>query len=268
MNVQRELERFVRQQLFRERAEPISVIELRHAAAGSKGSPVDDFDFANVNTDNVSTFVDDIIGRAQSDANGLGGVQRYELQILVGEKKLSARFPFRLRGEDESLDDVSGDESATAKGLMTQLMRHSEQQQRTMISGIGAMTQLMARTIDRQEETIEKLLAERERDRERIEAAKSGEHQRELELMDAHRKEQREEMMLGKINTLFPLLVNKLSGKDVMTSQEKSVLAGFVDSLTEEQFHKITSALSPEQQILLFSALKELKTKALPNGQS
>lgn len=268
MNVQRELERFLRQQLFRERSEAITAIELRHAASGSKGNIVDDFEFGNINTDNISSLIDDVLNRAQNDANGLGGVQRYELHILAGEKKVAARFAFRIQGEDEAVDNIAGDEAANMKGLLTQLMRHNEQQNRTMMTGIGAMVQMMNRTIERDQDTIEHLLEERRKNWDIIEKGKTQEHERELELMEAHRKGEREDMMFQKINALFPLLLSKVSGKPAVDSQEKTLLAGFVDSLSEEQFQKIASALSPEQQILLFTVVKEMKQKSLPNGQS
>lgn len=267
MNLQRELERFLRQQLFRPREEKISSIELRHAASGSKGSIVDDFEFENINTDNLSTLVDEVMNRSQNDADGMGGVHRYELHIVC-EKKVTARFAFRVRSEDESVDESTGEEAATSKGLLTQLMRHSEQQQRTMVSGIGAMVQMMHKTMERQETTIEKLLEERERDRERIEAARGGDHQREMELMDAHRRGEREDMMFAKINTLFPIILNKISGREMMPVEDKNLLAGLVDTLSEEQFNKILSALKPEQQILLLTVIKEMKQKTLSNGQS
>lgn len=267
MNVQRELERFLRQQLFRERSEAITAIELRHAASGAKGNIVDDFDFSSVNTDNIQTFVDDVIGRAQSDADGMGGVQRYELHVLSGQKKIAARFAFRLRSEDESVDDVGGDEAASAKGLLTQLMRHNEQQNRTMVNGIGAMVQMMNRTIERDQETIEKLLDERQKNWEIIEKSKGQEHERELELMESHRKGEREDLVFQKINLLFPIVLNRLSGKQMLNPEEKSLLSGFVESLTEEQFQKIASSLSPEQQVLLFTVIKEMKQKTLTNGQ-
>lgn len=267
MNVQRELEKFIRQQLFRERSEKISSIELRHAASGARGNIVDDFDYSNVNTDNLNVLVDDIISRAQHDADGMGGVQRYELHIIC-DKKVSARFAFRLRSEDESVDDVGGDEAANTKGLLTQLMRHNEQQNRTMVNGIGAMVTMMHRTIERQESTIESLLDERRKNWEIIDQAKGKEHERELELMSEHRKGEREDMIFQKINALFPIVLNKLSGKDMMSTEEKSLLGGLVDTLSEEQFNKILGALKPEQQIVLLTVIKEMKQKSLGNGQS
>lgn len=266
MNVQRELEKFLRQQLFRERNEKISAIELRHAASGSKGSVVDDFEFENVNTDNLSVLVDDVIARAQSDADGMGGVHRYELHILC-DKRVSSRFAFRLRSDDET-DESPGDEAATNKGLMTQLMRHNEQQNRTMVNGIGAVVGMMNRTLERLAEENENLREERRKHWDLIDQAKGREHERELELMEAHRKGEREDMMFEKINKLFPLLLSKLSGKPTVDAKERSLLTGLVDSLSEDQFNKIASALDPEQQILLFTVIKEMKQKSLPNGQS
>lgn len=268
MNVQRDLGRFLRQQLFRERNEAITAIELRHAASGSKGNIVDDFDFANVNTDNIDSFTDDIIARAQSDADGMGGVQRYELHILTKEKRISARFAFRMRGDDESVDEVGGDEAPSMKGLLTQLMRHNEQQNRTMVSGIGAIVGMMHRTLESLSEENVNLRDERRRNLELIDNARGREHEREIELLEAHRKGEREDMMFQKINQLFPLLMNKLSGKPMLTTEEKSLLGGFVESLNEEQFAQIAQALSPEQQIMLFSVVKEIRQKSLANGQS
>lgn len=267
MNVQRELERFLRQQLFRERSEPIASIELRHAASGQKGNLVDDFEFANVNTDNLATLVDDVVSRAQSDADGMGGVHRYELHIIC-DKKSTARFAFRMRSDDESHDEAPGDEAANNRGLLTQLMRHNEQQSRTMVNGIGAVVGMLNRTLERLQDENEALREERRKNWDLIDSAKGREHERELELMDAHRKGEREEMLFQKINTLFPIVLNKLSGKDMMPVEDKNLLAGLVDTLSESQFNQILSALKPEQQILLLTVIKEMKQKSLPNGQS
>lgn len=268
MNVQRELTSFLRQQLFRERNEPIALIELRHAASGSKGNAVDDFDFSSINTDNFSSLVDEIISRGQSDADGIGGVQRYELHVLTSDKKVSARFAFRLRGEDDANDEIAGDEAATMKGLLGQLMRHNEQQNRTMVSGIGVMVNMMNRSLERLQDENESLREERSKTWEIIDKARGNEHEREMELLETSRKGEREDMIFQKINTLFPLLLNRLSGKKVLSTEEKSVLGGFVESLTEDQFNNIKNALNPEQQILLFKVVSEINQKQLSNGKS
>jgi hypothetical protein len=270
MNVQRELEKFLRQQLFRERSEPITAIELRHAASGSKGNLVDDFDFSSVNTDNVDSFVDEIQSRAQSDASGIGGVQRYELHVITKDKRIGARFAFRVRGDDEDMDGVAGDEAANQRGLLTQLMRHNEQQNRTMVNSVGAVIAMLQRTNERLEDENQMLREERRKNWDLIDAAKGRDHERELELLDAHRKGEREDMMFQKINTLFPVILNRLTGKEMMPVEDKNLLMSFVDTLNEEQFQKILSTLKPEQQILLLTVIKEMKQKSLSasNGQS
>lgn len=258
-NAERDLNSFLRRECFRERKEPLTHFVLRHAAPGSKGSEVDSFEIPDgLNSDSLDSFVDEILARAHSDANGMGpGIHRYVLLAKNGEKDCS-RCAFRVSGDDED-GEGAGDEAPTMKGLLQQLMRHNENQARTMTNGVGALVSMLSRNLESSHKQIEKLVEQRAKDTEILESARSQEHQRELELLTTSNSEERKQKLFEQFSALVPVFVNKVAGQSVLTNPQKSALKGFIDTLTPEQLDKIRGSLEPAQQIILLQAIKAIQ---------
>lgn len=265
-----DLAAFLRRQLVATRKEPIGTIQLRHAGMNMKGQIVEAFDHESVTVDGIESLAEDILSRAQTDADGSGGgVHRYEVVVTgVEEKRTLARFAFRVRSEDQDFDGESGEESASLKGIVTQLMRHNEAISRTMIQGVGALVQQLSIRVEKDSLTIDKLLDKRNQDFETIEDARSRENDRELEQLRFAQGREREQWAIGKVEALFPLIIAKISGKPLTTTQERTVLKTFIDSLTQEQFMALAKQLTQEQQISLFAIVKEIKGLDAGNGVS
>jgi hypothetical protein len=60
------------------------------------------------------------------------------------------------------------------------------------------------------------------------------------------------------METLFPIIINKMTGKKVLSESETSVLKTFVTGLTQEQVMGIAQQLSNEQKIAFITMYKEM----------
>jgi hypothetical protein len=116
-----------------------------------------------------------------TDAEGLGGMQRYLLVALRGSEVLG-RLPIRAAGgADEGAADPIDSEPATARGLVAQLMRHNEANSRIVSLSMG---QIVA-TLLRQNERLRLVAEEAEDKRYAVanltEQLLSQQHERDLE---------------------------------------------------------------------------------------
>lgn len=262
------MERWLRSQL--SVRSDVSRIALRHAGVGAKGHDVESFQIPEgLTIETLPSFANEILGRAQADADGLGGIQRYALQIYCGDKSI-ARFAFRLRGQEDEFDDsISGEEAPTMRGLLQQLMRHNEANTRTMTLGLQGIVGNLVRRIESQDRLIDGLVEKRHKDLEIIEEAKNEQHNRDLEAFLAHAKEERTDKMFEKLALLVPVVINKLAGQKIMGNDDPGLLMirTFASSLSPSQLEQIQSGLSMEQRLVLFEILKSVSPKQLPpNG--
>ena len=129
----------------------------------------------------------------------------------------------------------------------------------------------MQRTISRQNEHIEKLLADRRETFEITEDLKSQKHERELMSLETENREKRYADMFEKASLLLPAVVNRVSGKKLLpetVSPMQDMLKGLAESLTPEQLTKIMPTLKPEQQIALLEFIEASQgdTKQLPKN--
>lgn len=260
----------------------IAKLILRHAGKGSKGDPVETFEIIeSIPFDQIVVMKDLVMSTAQTDADGMGpSVQRYALTSYVKDKDdnetQSARVVFRLRGETEEFDDESGEEAPTPKGLLSQLMRHNEANNRTLVGAIGQVFGRMSQRMDSQDRLVEKLLEDRQSMFETLEGARSHQHERQLELQSAEGDERRKDKAFDKIAMLIPAILNKISGGAIpsKTDPVMMMMNELVSSMSVEQFGHIRASLQPEQAILFMQVLqafqksKEQEQKALTNGVS
>lgn len=270
-NQEADLERFLRQQLFRNRDQPLEKFVLRNALAGARGQEVEEFEIqGTITTDQVPLMRDQILTSAQRDADGAGTkLQSYILVALELSSKVGPRFRFRVRGEGD--DDEGGEEPANEKGLLAQMMRHNEAMMRMMTMGNSAIIQNLSRQLDDSNRHTERLIAQRQEGFQALEEAKSQQHEREIQLLTVGNQEERKSMatnkLVSKIEMLFPILFNKLAGQKMLTTEEHSVLGSFVESLSPEQLQRIAQQLSPEQQVSLLNMYRDIKEKNV-NGVS
>lgn len=272
--VARKLSQFVRKELSRSRpeGERLASFQLRSAGMGKRGNEVDSFDIPpDLTIDNVGMFVDEMLARAQEDADGQGGNRvRYTMVALTEGSKDGPRHAFALTGEGETDDEGDGVEQPNQMGLVSQSMRHTEAFARMAM--MGANQQIISLT--RQNEALHAQLArmteQRQKDLEMFEQARTTAHERDMDALRTAGQEDRKAAMFKNLEGLMPLLVNKLSGQKLLPEGPKGdVLKVFIDSLTPEQFQQLAGILGPEQQVTIMSLIQEYRKgdgNPPPNG--
>lgn len=266
--------KWMRQQLFRDRTRPLERFELRHAGPGNKGQEVDTFPImGSMDQAGLLALADDIMARAQTDADSLGNkLQRYAVVAIETDKSNGPRFAFRLRGEGDDEEEGDGEEPPTEKGLLQQTMRHNEAMMRMMMQGFGTTVSHLQRQLEASTTTIAQLTEQRQAALMQVEAAASQQHDRDLQLMLESGKQERQAALFKQLEAALPVVINKMAGRGILPEKEASVLRPFMDSLTEDQVRSIAQNLRPEQQVALFNIYKEMKKGAsqeqLPAGAS
>jgi len=260
-DVRRDMERFLRQQLFRQRAAPLTCFALRSAGVGSRGQAVDTFEIPEgFNGDHIGMLVDDILMRAQADADGMGTkLQRYTLIALEVGKKDGSRFPFRVRGEGDE-DDGDGEEQPNEKGLTSQLMRHNEALMRMNTMAMGGILNALTKRLEAAERFNETLISQRHEYLQSLENAKSLEHDRDMEALQISGHETRKAELFKKLEMILPLVVNKITGHKLLPEAVGGdVFSTLANSLTPDQLQGIAVYLTPEQQMMFLTLLKSAK---------
>lgn len=249
---------------------------LRHISSKGKGVEVEVFEIMeSLDAETCRALASSIYSRAQMDADGYGpALQRYMLFSVVkdGEtEKLASRIAFRCKGEtDMDLDEEESEDAPTNRGLLAQLMRHNENNNRTLVAATQAMTIGMARQIDSKDKTIEKLLGEREKMMELIEDAHSNRHEREIESLREGKKQERIDMAVRKAMLLAPVALDHFTGGKIgAPSSSEIMVKELAGTLTPQQIEAFQKVLSPEQLITLFRLIESANksTKALVEGE-
>lgn len=251
------------------KAKPPERLVLRSAAPGSKGNDVETFEVraSELELEEIPILAGNILQRAQDDADGNGpGVSRFLVYAYrKGENKPSARYPFRLRGEsDLDMDSESGEEAPTAKGIITQLMRHNEAMARILVQTTGASMASMARRLESADKLNEALAKERREMFVTLEEAKSEQHNRDMELMLTEGGMKRKDQAFAKLMALVPMVINKIAGSKLLPDKSDPImmlLEPLIGSLDQAQFQAIAQSLTPEQQIMFVDLLKTFQER-------
>lgn len=267
MSQENDLERWLRGQIFRSREKPLEKFLLFNGASmstRSSGGPIEEFEMPSeqLSGEQIPIMKDQILQAAQRDADTEGSkLQTYFVVALEMGAKTGPRHRFRVRGEGEE-DDIE-DGKPTQSGLVSQLMRHNEAMMRTMVQAHHTTVSLLTRQNEMLADTNAKLMIQRQEAFLAIEEAKSNQADRELQLLMAGNEEERktevQKQVMGKLNALFPIIINKMAGKNLLNEQETSVLREFASGLQPEQLQGIMQHLSNEQKITLLSLIKEIQ---------
>lgn len=219
----------------------------------------------NVDDDELEIMTNQIEASVLEDAEGIGGVQKY--QLLSYHTKVArqvCRYTFRQAGPD--LDEYEDEltENATTKGHMGQMMRHNEALTRIAVMGANQALNLQNRTISRQAELIENLLGKRIEEFELIENLQSQQHERDLATKAEENKQLRYQELFEKGKILLPVLANKIAGRKLLPEESDPMvetLKSFAETLSPAQISDIMPKLKPEQQIALMEFLSAMHDK-------
>lgn len=209
-------------------------------------------DDADANLNDSEALTHEIMTAAQDEAQAFGGRQMFSVQAFDVQGQAVGRRSFAVTSEGEATDDIAPSESASAKGITAQLMRHLEQIQR---NASGQMADILGHYQLQNRALAEELNLRRRRDIEEIEMRErlaSGLHEREIEIMRETRAERIQGELIEKVTGFLPVIAGKLLAKpgerpDPMFGEE--IISGFVKFLMEnpDKAAQVAAIVGPEK---------------------
>jgi len=264
MSQEKSFETWLRRQIFLARVNPLEKLVLRSATPGSAGQEIEEFIVPHEgwNSDNISALRDDILSRAQVDADGMGNkIQRYVVMALEQGETKGPRFPFRVRSEN----DDDGEEAPNEKGIISQLMRHNEVMMRAMTIGNAAQMQHLTRQIEILSSQNASMMEKQINGFQALEEAKNEQHSREIEMMSVGAAEERKnaatDKVLQKVDLLLPAIIGKITNKPLLTEPQNNSLQTLINTMTPAQLSQLQNTFTPEQLVLFGRMVEETKQK-------
>jgi hypothetical protein len=222
-------------------------------------------------------LVTDIVEIAEGHADSFGtGRHRFVIRVhqhLGGRQTHAFVLLPTYQGEDQSVGGMgSVDLVPTSAGVVGQLMRHLENRDRASQQTLQSfLTAINHHAIQMREENAELRAQLAAKDKERlewlttIEAARSTEHDRQIQAQIVVSKEERKTLATKKIINLLPVVLSQWMGsgkgksakpgKDGKTADPKppsplaKLVGQLIESLSDDQRTQLGDLLSIEQQI-------------------
>lgn len=250
----------------------LSRVLVRHATGGPRAQPVAELDVDD-RLRSAEALAAEIRGIAEADAKGFGGMeQRYVAQGFYGSSAEPApdRCAFRIHNDyEDGADAVFDGSDPSAKTLLKQLMTHNEVLMRTVVAAMPQIIQQHQSLLNSAHDRIAKLEQREATVRDMYEDLSDRRHQREIEVREQDRVEQRDKALLGKVDLLLPVVLSKLQGGAPARLSLSSgaggkdawhqMLEGLFEDLTEEQLRQVQTILKPEQVIVFLELYKVSK---------
>lgn len=212
-------------------------------------------------------FLREVAEAAQGDANDLrAGVQTYALYAHYElDRNTVVRKMFRVAAED-SQDverDIRPSEPATEAGLVAQTMRHNEAIMRATTVQMGYLVQTMQAEMRRISEMNEKFMQTHVDTMVLVQDALDGSHRRRLEERAEEANLAMKDAAFSKIDTLLPVLINRIAGSQVLPEEDKSLMlmAQLLEGLTDVQQQQLLATLTDTQRILLAEVMATYEKK-------
>ena len=273
------MEVWLKQMLYMSADSAADCFVLKHVSEGGKADIVCPFNVAEVpreTSDIHLNVMNNIMEAAQADAEGFGGgTQKYAISALRG-REVKGRFTFRVEGPDDDMDDgVTSRDAEGTKGHYAQMMRHEEVMFRNCMGAVTTVMSLCSR-IMRNIGDQNEVLSESYMDT--LNGVRNmARNEREFEVM-ASESRTKQELMRGlyeKLSILFPVVVNKVSGREIVpttTTSTMEALRSILEALKPEQVEAILYLLDPVQKSAFISVYQSMrkeedeKQKKLPPG--
>lgn len=223
----------------------------------------------------LEEYSQEILEAAKNHASFMGGTQRFGVSAFdLDRDEKTHEGPINTRGvtvegamHPAGEGDPSGSEPPTNEGLLAHLMRHNNEMFRLHNASVGALTSHLARTVEKQADQIDKLMGDRMGTIEVVEGLLSQKHTRDLEVEKTKADITRKNEMWEKVAQLAPIIINKISGQELVRQKHSALEAtvmSFLESLPSGQLETIrNSGIFNERQLVLFGTVMEQVTKAM-----
>ena len=209
--------------------------------------------------DGIEQLIQDVCEMAQGDANAMReGLQRYAVYAYFDKNRdYVVRTPFRVNAEeayDSEAGEGEGSEPASEKGLLAQLMRHTEAQTRITTIHTNNIIETLMRDNASQRALIEKQMGQAVDMAAVIQESLDNSTARRIAEKEAATKAEIVGSVVEHLKLLLPVIMNKVAGQKIAPESDPSftLLASLFESLTSEQQQKLfTEFLTPSQSAVL-----------------
>lgn len=232
---------------------------------------------ASTSTGPVDSFVlepeqkpQDLAGEIETVANGdsaaIGGVNAYALVSFGVDGRERARRSWRVATETPT-GQLTPSEKPTLMGMRAMEMRHNEVSaalgSRVALEMIENYRVLVDDFRNELKETRKELVVEQAKRVEFInlyEQLSTARAERQLEAAKEQRKAEAQREMLGKLNTLWPLIVHKLSGApaSALSGGHQEMLTILLANITRAELSAMAGALPLEKKMIFWEVIKQL----------
>jgi len=212
-------------------------------------------------------LLEQIEERALRQANVLGGVHNFQLELYDGDKNPIGCEFFRVSAESFGQDRSLLTEPANEGGVLAQQMRLTEAYARTHVTftekGFGQLTKVidtMAKRVEQSETNSAQMMAT-------LYEVLIGRGDAEVEVQKAKGNAQAKVVMAERVMGLLPAIAAGFMLKNTGPTGAAHFAAqgadAFYSSITEEQLRVIMTALNPDQRQQLFIMIEGIaKEKA------
>jgi hypothetical protein len=217
-----------------------------------------------------------IADAAQRDCDDMqSGVQQYALYAYFpADQNYVPRKVFRVTPSDIEIErDTIPSEPPTEKGLVAQTMRHLESVMRTTTVTNNMIFQTMREENARLATMVDKHSQQQVDFLVLLQDLLDRSHSRRLAERSEEANVAMKESALSKIETLLPVIINRIAGKPVLPEESKAfmLLSGLLEGLSPEQQQTFRNMLDPTQLIVLAEILEDYekkKSKVLSNDNA
>ena len=245
----------------------VSCIELMQRAAEGTSQPISSWYNDDFLAKDPQALAEAVMVDAYKDADTQRGTTRYVVQAFKeGEKVHFARHTFRLPGGLERSDDDRESELPDEKGLLSQMMRHTEAYARMMISGFGETVRGLSAQLQESNRQLNKLAQQQYTFLDMQQQLLDRQADRDLAIRQADSEDKRKAQVFEKLSMLFPILLKKMTGegKSIESLLGEEQIGSVLEGLSGEQITQILQTLEPVQQgafMALYDMYRKRKKK-------
>ncbi len=205
-----------------------------------------------VDLGDADDLVEEIEACAHADSLNFRGPTLYGIfSYREAGKRYVSRTLLRIAGQ--GFNHAMGEtEAADARGLTSQMMRHTEVASRIALGHTQEIILQYQQLLVARDKRIEDLESRYFKVLELYERLTSMQHERDMEVIRAQRSDKRTDFLKEKLDMLAPVLVSKMVGQGSGgAALGEELMRQFLKSLTPDQMSKIVGSLAPEQAAVI-----------------
>jgi len=204
-----------------------------------------------------------IMNEAHKDAENQRGTTRYVVMAFKeGDQNNFARTSFRLPGGMSHTNDDMETELPDEKGIVSQMMRHTEASFRMALSGMGEIVRGLSQQLADANRQNNKLATMQFQVLELQQTMLDRQAERELAIQVQKADDDRKKQVFEKLAMLFPILLKKMTGegKSIEALLGEEQIGTLLEGLSQDQVTSMLGMFEPAQHAA-FLALYDMYRK-------